>query len=137
MPEGIGYGDPDKRTPQNADPTLDNFFRELLASKDGGGPLGVLPQSPEMGRDPRQRDKGMGAALSRVAEVPQPSLTASPILREELPPPPPPSEVEGGHALNLDAFESTSGISDAAAARAELQLQGQMLLLVLVIRAYR
>jgi len=123
MPEGIGYDDPQVRTPQNADPTLDNFFRDLLAGKEGGGPLGVLPQSPEMGRDPRQLYKGMGAALSRAANIPIPPVVSSPIQVQKLPPIPgdPIAEEASPHAIDALPFEDLgTGPSDQSVARAEL-----------------
>ena len=47
MPEGIGYDDPLGRTPQNPDPTIDNWLRNLLGGPKGPlEALGVLPQSP-------------------------------------------------------------------------------------------
>jgi hypothetical protein len=60
--QGIPYGDPKGRTPQNIDPTIDNWLRSLFGGDprtqaEGGKPtdvLGVLPQSgPQLGAQPR------------------------------------------------------------------------------------
>ena len=61
--QGIPYGVKGK-TPQNIDPTIDNWLRNLLGGE--GGPLGVLPQSPTLA--PTQGSLASGQQLGVRAE---------------------------------------------------------------------
>ena len=80
--QGIPYGVKGK-TPQNIDPTIDNWLRNLLGGE--GGPLGVLPQSPTLA--PTQGSLASGQQLGVRAE---PLALSRPIPENINPPPPPP-----------------------------------------------
>ena len=86
MPEGIPYGVPGK-TPQNPDPTIDNWLRNLLGGEpEGGDPtsgLGILPQSPMQGSPASGQLRGM-----QVGQIPEDMNTPPPLPLPVTAPPP-------------------------------------------------